>query len=705
MNNEMMDTINGIFVHTIYRSDNYMVARFETDDGVITVTGPAFEYTKGEKYSLSGNYTDHPRYGFQFNITSISRYIPSRKEDIIRFLSGSVFKGIGKKAAAKIYDAYGDECIMIIKDDPSALESIDLTKKQLESIREGLLSLEDADNETVLMLISSGFSNSEANRIFHYYKENTVFIYKDNPFRFYLDIYGIPFNKVLNCAINMEFEDKEIKFKEAYLIYLFKEISFNTGNTYLDREDFENAYLRDYADLDQILDLCIKDGEIVFEDGHYYYRQEYSNERYIAEHLNGKRESLDKDEVNVLEAISDNENLNGISYDEDQKKAIISFFREDISMIIGGPGSGKTTLIKAMVSIFRDFFPYSNIMVVAPTGRAAKRINEICDVESKTIHSLLKWNKDTNTFIHKEENPILYDCLIIDEFSMVDNDLFASLLKASQYVKKICLIGDSDQLPSIRQGDLLKDLTSSGRYTVTRLCHNHRQKEGNDIITLARQITDGHIELEDLSADVSFIDINSIDYRDLVGMVNSDIENGNGLDDIQVLSPMYRGEYGIDNLNMLLQSSFNPRSIDKKEKKVGKLTFRENDKILQLKNRPVDDVYNGDIGILEEIDEREKCLIVDYQGAKVFYENGDLNDISLAYALSVHKAQGSEYKIVYFIVSKQHQNMLYKQLLYTAVSRAKSKLVIIGDRDVFQKAVHREIGSRKSGLLKRLLNE
>ncbi|MBR0461394.1 MAG: AAA family ATPase [Erysipelotrichaceae bacterium] len=704
MNDELLDSLDGCFVYTIYRSESYMVSKFETDEGTITVTGPSFDYVKGEKYTLSGTYTDHPKYGFQFNILAINKYIPSKKEEIIRFLSGAAFKGVGKKAASKIYEAFGDECLRIIREDISVLDDLNLTSKQLAGIKEGIESLGDDDNDTILLLISSSFSNSEARRIYFHYKEDTVFVLENNPYRFYLDVYSIPFSKVLECARNLEFSDKEHKFKEAYLVYIFKEISFNTGNTYLEREDFEYEYTKNYSDFDEILDICITDKEIIEEDGHYYYKQEYYDEKYIADYLKTEKEGLTKDDSNIADAIAMSENSLNISYDTDQKEAITSFFKEDFSLIVGGPGTGKTTLIKAMVGIFREFFPYQNIMVVAPTGRAAKRINEMCDVESKTIHSLLKWNKESNTFIHKIDNPILYDCLIIDEFSMVDNNLFASLLKACHYVKKICVIGDANQLPSIRQGNLLKDLIDCGRFRITYLKCNHRQKEGNSIISLANDIVDNDVDFDRYNKDVSFYDINGFSISELIDMIAEDLDNGSMLDDIQILSPMYRGEYGIDNLNITLQASFNPRSKDKKERKFGKITFRENDKILQLKNRPVDDVYNGDIGILEEIDEEDKCLVVDYQNVKVFYEFSDVSDISLAYTLSVHKAQGSEYGIVYFICSRMHMNMLYKQLIYTAISRAKNKLVIIGDMSAFLQGTRRLLGSRKTGLLKRLID-
>ena len=355
-----------------------------------------------------------------------------------------------------------------------------------------------------------------------------------------------------------------------------------------------------------------------------------------------------------------------------------------------------------MVEIFKQYFPFSNLIVVAPTGRAAKRINEICDVESKTIHSLLKWNKESNLFAYDIDNPILYDCLIIDEFSMVDNSLFASLLKAGSRIKKLCIIGDNNQLPSIRPGELLSDLLLSKMFTVTELKVNHRQAEGSEIISLANDIIKNDVDLDRYHKDISFYSIYENNF-DLISLIKQDMADGYSINDIQVLSPMYKGNWGIDNLNVLLQNTFNPQDINKKEKKAGQFTFRIDDKILQLKNRPTDDVYNGDIGILAEIDEKEKYLMVDYSNIYVFYEYEELSDIALAYAMSVHKSQGSEYPIVYFVISKNNLRMLNRKLIYTAISRAKNKLVIIGDSALFMQGLSYMMKKRNTTLIKRLM--
>ena len=681
-----------------------MVTKFKTQDGSITVTGPAFDYEPKQQYKLTGTYVDHPRYGFQFSMLGIEKILPDKKDEIISFLGGNVFKGIGKKTALKIYEHFGEDTLRILKEDPQAIFEVELTSKQYASLQEGFQSLDDPENDILLHLVSNGFNNNEAQRIFATFKTATLEVGQDNPFRFYNDIYGIRFEAVKQYAEKIEFADAELKYKVAYLIYFLKEYTFNSGNLYVS-EDELYAYLARHGqnnDFTEALEKAVDEHYIVKEEGRYYLFNDYNDEIFIADYLKHFMDRLPIDKELIDEGIENCENGLSIKYDDIQKQAIRNFFENGISFIVGGPGTGKTTIVKGMVEIFKQYFPFSNLIVVAPTGRAAKRINEICDVESKTIHSLLKWNKETNLFAYDIDNPILYDCVIIDEFSMVDNSLFASLLKAGSRIKKLCIIGDNNQLPSIRPGELLNDLILSKQFIVTELKHNHRQAEGSEIITLANDIIDNDVDLSKYSKDISFYNIYENNF-DLISLIKEDMRNGYSLNDIQVLSPMYKGSWGIDNLNVLLQDTFNPRSIDKKEKKVGQFTFRIDDKILQLKNRPTDDVYNGDIGLLTDIDEKEKYLVVDYANILVFYEFEELNDIALAYAMSVHKAQGSEYPIVYFVINKNNLRMLNKKLIYTAISRAKNKLVIIGDGNLFMQGLSYMMKKRNTTLVKRLM--
>ena len=703
MEDKTYDSLTGFFVHTLFKTENYMVAKFKSEEGTIIVTGPAFDYDPKSEYTVSGNYVDHPKYGLQFSMSTIERSLPSRKSDIISFLASKSFKGIGKKAAEKIYEAYGDDTFAILKSDPDLIFSLDLTNKQMNSLLDGLKQLDDPHNEIIFHLISHGFSNSEAGRIFNRFELATLEVGQNNPFSFYNDVYGISFEKVKEYAKQIDFSDPDLKYKESFLIYLLTDYFFNTGDTYIEYDKFIQLLNR-YGSFEDFLEAFEKaiDDEYLTRDGeNIYLSSDYNDEKLIAHFLcKEKGELLLSDEC-IDQGISSNEDALGIEYDENQKKAIRSFFKNDISIIIGGPGTGKTTIVKTMVNIFKEYFPFSNLIVVAPTGRAAKRINEICDCESKTIHSLLKWNKESNTFVHNEDEPIIYDAIIIDEFSMVDNSLFASLLKAGNNIKKICIIGDNNQLPSIRPGNLLSDLIESEMFDTITLKANYRQNNGSEIIELASDIINGDIDLNRFKKDVFYYDhLNS--ENELLDFIKEDLDNGYTLDDIQVLSPMYRGQLGIDNLNLLLQSAFNPGGYGKPQKKIGQVIYRLDDKILQLKNRPSDDVYNGDIGILEDIDDKENTLMVNYDGNYVFYTSEEFAEISLAYAMSVHKAQGSEYPIVYFVINQNNLRMLNRNLIYTAISRGKNKLVIIGNGSLFISGSRNMMEKRKTGLREKL---
>ncbi|MDD5792448.1 MAG: AAA family ATPase [Erysipelotrichaceae bacterium] len=696
--------LHGYFKNSFFRSETYMVSKFISDDGPITTTGPSFDYEENKRYTLTGSYVDHPRYGFQFSYLKVERCMPNHKEEIISFLKSDLFNGIGKKTALKIYDQLGDDALTILKENPERIYDLSLSKSQAEALAAGFEKLYDPENEIIFKLVSGGFSNLEARRIFSVFKLGTIEVGEENPFRYYTEVSGVSFPKVVEYARNIEFPDSMAKFQEAYLIYILTDYMFNTGDLFITRDNLKShiSKLKMKIDLDDIIPQAIDHGYLIEEEDRYYLSVDYDDENYIASFLNLFSNKLSLEDDIVAGMISDDEQENSICYDLLQKEAISAFFQEDISLVIGGPGTGKTTIVKSMAAVFKKAFPFANLIVVAPTGRAAKRISEICDVEAKTIHSLLKWNKESNTFGFDIDNPLLYDAIIIDEFSMVDSNLFACLLKACGNIKKLCLIGDDNQLPSIRPGNVLNDLIESKLFKTTRLNTNHRQSEGSGVIELANDIINDSVDTNKDYRDVSIIDPGIGGYPDLLSMINQDLDEGYFLDDIQLLSPMYKGEHGIDKLNQLMQEAFNPFDENKKQHAFGQQIFRVDDKVLQLKNRPSDDIYNGDIGIIEDIDYAEKTLIINFQNNIVYYKYENLDELAIAYAMSVHKSQGSEYPIVYFSLTENNLRMLNRNLIYTAVTRAKRKLVIIAKPALLQNGIKREIKKRNSTLVKRL---
>ncbi|TXT16430.1 MAG: exodeoxyribonuclease V alpha subunit [Erysipelotrichaceae bacterium] len=410
------------------------------------------------------------------------------------------------------------------------------------------------------------------------------------------------------------------------------------------------------------------------------------------------------------EALAHREKRLAIHYDELQNYAIQTFFKEPITILTGGPGTGKTTVVGAMIDLFKTLYSTASVVCCAPTGRAAKRLNELTGTDSTTIHALLKWDLEANTFGKNEADPLALDCLIIDEFSMVDTWLFGNLLKACKSVKKILIVGDVDQLPSVAPGSVLRDLIDSQRFSVIALQTIYRQKEGSDVIELAHQIRENRVDLEGLTKDIRWIDCHAIEVKQLIlDIIAQGLEKGYSVSDIQVLAPMYNRQAGIDALNHAVQKMVNPPVAQHNELQIGYVTFREGDKILQLKNQPNDDVYNGDIGILIEVihakdDERKQNrLVVDFDGRIVEYTSETFINITLAYCISIHKSQGSEYPIVILPVLNEQKIMLQRRLLYTAITRASKSLILIGEKSAFSYGLSRKDDNpRKTCLLEYL---
>jgi len=455
---------------------------------------------------------------------------------------------------------------------------------------------------------------------------------------------------------------------------------------------FENDFPDIGYGASSTLEACLIERKLIQEDNRVFHPSQYTSERFISHTLNQfPYEPLDpilsEDLEDHLARLQDEL---GITYDEDQRKAIRAFFDSPFTIMTGGPGTGKTTVVGAMIKLWKRLYPSSSLVCGAPTGRAAKRLFEINQVQSYTIHSMLKWDLESNTFGMNETNPLAHDCLIIDEFSMVDTWLFANLLKACGQVKKILIVGDADQLPSVSPGNLLADLIDSARFPVIALNRIYRQQEGSDVITLAHQIRQEILDFGSLKKDVKWFQCAPVDVRHVVlEMIDAALNSGYSIQDIQVLAPMYSGLAGIDALNHAIQKRVNPDDGIKRELKVGYVTYREQDKILQLKNQPNDDVFNGDIGVCIEIiparldENKQNRIIVDFDGRICEYTAETFQNITLAYCVSVHKAQGSEYPIVILPSVREHRYMLQKRLLYTAVTRAAKALVLIGDKNLF----------------------
>lgn len=689
--------INGKITYVLYRNpDNYyIVAKFRLNDvseKMITVTGYMPEYKEHVLYNLYGSYVEHPRYGIQFKIISYEIPLPNEEEALIRYFSGVQFSGIGKKTAARIVEALGEDCIRMIREDPSCLQTVPgLTDKQIQTIRTGVQNEENGLEELVRFLNINGIGMRNLIRLNHAYGKEAMEKLKENPYRVIEECDGFGFLTADKIGKSLGIEDDDPRRLYAALITCAMDACVRTGNSYLTYDELAKTYAKNVPDtslFDDFLHQAYMNRQLVGEEDRIYPVTQYDAERDICRYFAGfPYEMIDDYDEELLENhIFAMQNENGIEYDEKQLNAIRTLFREPVSIITGGPGTGKTTVIRAMTEIFQSLYPSLTIVCAAPTGRAAKRLSELTGAQASTIHSLLQWNLETNTFGRDEADPITADLLIIDEFSMVDVWLFANLLKASRNVKKICIVGDEDQLPSVGPGSVLRDMIASEQFPLIRLDRIFRQKEGNTIIQLAHDINHGITEHIGNSKDTGLIRCRTQDIREaVIRVVSGALEKGYSMDDIQVLSPMYGGAAGIDALNKSLQDYFNPADPDKREVRVDYTVFREGDKILQKKNQPDDDVFNGDIGVIAEIIDasesvdRKTVIVADFQGNFVEYTNENWENITLAYCISVHKAQGSEYPIVIMPFSSYMYIMLQRKLIYTAVSRARKSLILIGD--------------------------
>ncbi|MGN1053771.1 MAG: ATP-dependent RecD-like DNA helicase [Erysipelotrichaceae bacterium] len=709
MEENNIETLTGKFTYCIYKSFNYGVFRFnDNDDGNIVVRGSIDNIDMNSEYILHGKYVDHPKYGFQFEVYNIELKPPSSYEGIIAYLSSDLFKGIGKKKAKKIVDHFGTDTISIIKNQPELLFDVGLKDKDVNTIKEVLSSNLEYE-ESFYYLVSLGLSIKDINKIINLYKENTIDNVKSNPYQLYFDIYGIGYKKCDDLASKIGYDPLSDNRIIAFISYLISELSFRTGNTYFSYAELKDAYYynlkNDIVDFDYALNLAINEKKIFEDNDRYYASIQRIAEEEISKFMieNNISDEYSKDEIN--NEISALENNQSISYDRNQIEAIHKFYSNKISFVIGGPGTGKTTIVKALVETVKKLHPTYELHVVAPTGRAAKRISELCDVSSSTIHSLLRWDKETNTFTYSIDNPLLLDVLIIDEFSMVDNWLFYKLVSALYNVRKICIIGDDNQLPSVGPGNLLKDMLDSNLFPYTRLNTIFRQGSQSSIIRLCNDILKDSIDFKNYGDDILFIEGDEAVLKDrLVYYMHQFLDDGFDINDLQVLSPMYKGGLGIDSLNSMLQEVFNPKDELKNEIRTKFRIYRENDKILQLKNQNSDDVYNGDIGFISAINPDKFDITAVFDDIIVDYTKDDIDKIALAYTVSVHKAQGSEYNVVFLAISKAHTIMLNKNLIYTAVSRASNKLIILGDKETFIKGARKNMRIRKTSLKDSLLN-
>ena len=709
-----MEEIQGYIIATLYvNEDNgYTIAKLKLNqkkDESITITGYFKVEHKEQLVKYYGDYVDHPRFGRQFKVSSYEKVLPTSRDGIIKFLSSSLFPKIGPKLATKIYDTLGDNCLDVIVQDEKALEQVDKIKPaQIKTITKVLKETSNI-NDAIKVFVGYGIDMKYILKMEAIYRDKLLYIVRDNPYQIIKDIDGISFHIADKLAYNMglQFDDKRRVL--AYIIYVVKKLCFASQGTYI-KTDYlyhevkkeiydlsEDDFYSYLTDLEDMLDI-VKDNDRVYP--YVLYDSETSIVDYIDKYLGSTN--------NISESIIDEQILKtekelGIVYSDDQREAIKECFLNNIMILNGGPGTGKTTVVKGIITIYNNLFPKKKIQMCAPTGRAAKRLSEVTGLEAITIHRLLKYDLETNKFAVDELEPINGDFLIVDEFSMVDCYLFSSLLKGTEPFNRILLVGDDHQLPPVSPGDVLSSLLNSKRIVNVELTNIHRQEENSTIIPLCYDVRNGIFNEKNLNSnDVTFIECSPFNVKETILEILY-TENPS-LNEHQVLSAKYEGVGGIYNINDTLQEFFNAQDEFKNSITYGRTIFREKDKVMQLKNQVEDNIYNGDIGYIDSISKDK--IIVDYDDNLVEYKKEDLVKLSHAYCISIHKSQGSEYNIVIVVLLNSFNTMLRRKLLYTALSRAKNKLYIVGERSAYLKALNTlDIEIKNTSLLDRLLDK
>ena len=699
------EQLTAVVQDTTFRNDEngYTVLRVTVGRTTQTVVGQMPELSPGENVTFEGSWTEHPAYGKQFHALKCTITPPTGKTAIEKYLGSGLIRGIGPSTAKLIVRHFAENALEILDEHPERLTEVSgIGKKKAAMILESYAQ-QMGMRRVLVFLQNYGISPNLAMRIAKYYGENTVELVRENPYRMVMDIDGVGFLTADRIALSMGM-DPQSEFRiRAALFYLLSEAANGAGHTYLPRElllERAAAMLHAPAELvdAQISHALLEKMMIGFSipdcENALCLPLYYLAESEIALRLTRLMHARPYKRVQGLDGrIAEYEKETGVSFSQTQRKAIRSAVEEGVLVITGGPGTGKTTIIRCILSLLKED---NDILLCAPTGRAAKRMSEATGEESKTIHRLLEYGGDSGAFARSEDYPLECDCLIVDEMSMVDVKLFQALIAALRYSCRIIMVGDADQLPSVGPGNVFSALIRSQVVATVRLTEIFRQTGDSRIIRNAHMINRGEhpdlaensgdfFRLKRLQAGSAVETITELCAVRLPGKMNIPPQ------DIQVLSPTRKGEMGTVNLNKKLQEVLNPRSPEKKEKLFGDAVFREGDRVMQIRNNydilwksengteTGTGMFNGDVGTIKSIDMDEETLTVCFDGKTASYGFDALIELEHAWAVTVHKAQGSEYRAVILALGQGSKMLMTRDVLYTAVTRAKKLLIIVGD--------------------------
>lgn len=722
MDYESVKYVEGFVDNIIFRNEDngYTVFEITYNNEDITCVGVFNYISAGEFITAQGDFVKHSVYYMQFSIKSYEFKAPEDAKSVKRYLSSGAIKGVGEKLAESIVKEFGDDTFRIMEEEPERLAEIKgISQKKAMDIAAQLLEKRDM-RKAMIFLQNFGISMKLANKIYARYGPEIYTIIKENPYKLADDIEGVGFKTADEIAARTGIRvDSDFRIKSGIFYVLMQAVS--QGHIYLPMqeltEEVKRLLLIDIADFDKyIMDLAvdrkivvkeISGQQCVYASIHYY------TEASVARLLTDLDVKYNNEENAVADRIARIENKLGIELDDIQKKAVNMAAQNGLVVITGGPGTGKTTTINTIIKYFE--MEGFDIRLAAPTGRAAKRITETCNYEAQTIHRLLEicggLNNETQKasagmhFDRNEENPLETDVIIVDEMSMVDINIMNSLLKAIPVGTRLILVGDVDQLPSVGAGNVLKDIISSGCFPVVKLEKIFRQAAESEIITNAHKINEGQkVVLNKYSKDFLFVHRDNADaiISAMCTLIKSKLPNyvGADINEIQILTPSRKSAVGVERLNKIMQEYLNPPERSKQEKEVGDTIYRVGDKVMQIKNNyqlewekrgrygiPSEHgngVFNGDTGVIEDINYFTEQLTVKFDDERyVNYEFVQLDELELAYAITVHKSQGSEYPAVIIPMFAGPKMLMNRNILYTAVTRAKKCVCMVGVEEYF----------------------
>jgi exodeoxyribonuclease V alpha subunit len=744
MEKKMSETVTGYIDHVIFRNEDngytVMVMKGTEDDSELTCVGTFPALTQGASIEAVGNYTTHPVYGRQFQISSYTEKMPEDALAMERYLGSGAIKGIGAALAARIVRRFGDDTMRIVEEEPERLAEIKgISEKKAMEIAEQMTEKADM-RRAMIFLQKYGISLNLGARIYQKYGQTVYSVLQENPYRLAEDISGVGFKIADEIASRIGIHtDSDYRIRSGMLYTLLQ--ASGEGHTYLPKEELffrasqllgvDPSYMEKHL-MDMVVDrkLIVKEteeGAVVYPARFYYL--ELNTARMLCE-LNIL---CPEDEQMMAKRIARIEKETDTELDEMQKQAIMAAARHGLFILTGGPGTGKTTTINAIIRYFEE--EGAELRLAAPTGRAAKRMTEATGYEAQTIHRLLELNGmpegeqegRTVHFDRNSENPLEADVIIIDEMSMVDIALMHSLLLAVTAGTRLILVGDENQLPSVGPGNVLRDIIRSRCFSVVELKKIFRQASESDIVVNAHKINHGEqVTINNKSRDFFFLKRYDADIiiRVVIALIQEKLPRYVDAKpyEIQVLTPMRKGLLGVERLNQILQRYLNPPDDKKKEKEIGQRLFREGDKVMQVKNNyqleweilgrykiPVDKgvgVFNGDTGIMEEINEFAETATVQFEdGRRAEYSFKQLEELELAYAVTIHKSQGSEYPAVILPLLSGPRMLMNRNLLYTAVTRARKCVTVVGSENTFAEMIRNEKQQQRYSSLDRRIRE